>query len=80
MTYPKAIILKMIETLDISFEDDPRDIWLSQADFAKLFNVSSQTISRHIKHIYKDRKLSEKQTCTSNVLVHLKVQGMLCAE
>lgn len=38
------------------------NIWLSQKDMALLFEKSYKTISEHIKNVYKNKELSEKDT------------------
>ena len=37
-------------------------VWLTQAQLCELFQKSKSTISEHIKHIFEERELGEKQT------------------
>lgn len=39
-------------------------IWLTQKGMAKLFSVTPQTITRHLKNIYEDGELERISTCT----------------
>ena len=40
-----------------------KDIWMSQAAIAQLYNTTPQNITMHIKHIYEDGELDEESTC-----------------
>lgn len=40
-----------------------KDIWMSQAAIAQLYNTTPQNITMHIKHIYEDGELNEESTC-----------------
>lgn len=44
-------------------------IWATQAQMAELFDITPQTVARHIKDIYQDGELEEERTCTKNVQV-----------
>lgn len=44
-------------------------IWATQAQMAELFDITPQTIARHLKDIYQDGELEESRTCTKNVQV-----------
>lgn len=46
--------------IDIKFKNNT--IWLTQKKLAKLYNVSTTTISEHINNIYKDLELKEEET------------------
>lgn len=39
------------------------EIWLSQSNLAKLYQITSQNITMHINNIYKDKELIESATC-----------------
>lgn len=47
--------------VDVYFFD--KDIWMSQAAIARLYNTSPQNITMHVKNIYKDGELEENSTC-----------------
>lgn len=47
-------------------------IWSTQAQMAELFDVTPQTVARHLKDIYQDGELEEEQTCTKNVQVGME--------
>ncbi len=44
-------------------------IWATQAQMAELFDITTQTIARHLKSIYQEGELDEERTCTKNVQV-----------
>ena len=46
--------------LSVNVKDDT--VWLSQTDIASLFDVHVPAVSKHVKNIYKDGELQEKQT------------------
>ena len=45
------------------------DIWMPQKAISQLFDVSTQTISRHISNIYSEGELERESTCTKIVQV-----------
>ena len=47
--------------VDVYFYD--KDIWMSQAAIAQMYNTTPQNITMHIKNIYKDGELDEDLTC-----------------
>lgn len=48
--------------LEFAISKDRENVWLSQRQMAKLFNVDKTRITRHINNIYKDGELDEKNT------------------
>ena len=58
---------KVVKFSDSSFEIDARvdkdSVWLTQDDIALLFDRDRTVINRHIKNIYQDKELNEKETC-----------------
>ena len=40
-----------------------KDIWMSQAAIAQLYNTTTQNITMHIKNIYAEGELDENSTC-----------------
>ena len=47
--------------VDVYFGE--KDIWMSQAAIAQMYNTTPQNITMHIKNIYKDGELDEESTC-----------------
>ncbi len=47
-------------------------LWATQAQIAKMFNVTPQNITLHINNIYKDRELSSKATCKDYLQVQIE--------
>ena len=45
------------------------DLWMNQASLAKLFQTSTQNITMHIRHIFKEGELNELSTCKSDLQV-----------
>lgn len=46
--------------LEVAVSKDHENVWLSQRQMAKLFNVDRTRITRHVSNIYKDGELDEK--------------------
>lgn len=44
-------------------------IWATQAQIAKVFGVTPQNVTMHIKNIYKEKELQEKVTCKKSLQV-----------
>lgn len=42
-------------------------IWMTQAQMAELFDITPQTVARHLKGIYQEGELEESRTCIKNV-------------
>lgn len=40
-----------------------KDIWMSQAAIAQMYNTTPQNITMHIRNIYEDGELDEESTC-----------------
>lgn len=47
--------------------------WLTQQKMAELFNVTPQTITRHLQNVYQEGELDENATCTN--LVQVRDEG-----
>ena len=52
--------------LEVNVSPDEETVWLSLADLCVLFNRDKSVISRHIKNIFKDGELDEKQVVAKN--------------
>ena len=48
-------------------------IWLTQKSMAELFEVTPQTITRHLANIYEEEELSKASTCTK--IVQVQTEG-----
>jgi len=48
--------------LEVNMQDET--VWLTQAQMAELFGKAKSTINEHIKNIYKEKELLEKDTMT----------------
>lgn len=46
--------------IDVTFQEET--VWLTQDQMAALFDKAKSTINEHIKNIYQERELSEKET------------------
>ena len=52
--------------LEVNVSPNEETVWLSLADLCVLFNRDKSVISRHIKNIFKDGELDEKQVVAKN--------------
>ena len=59
--------------LEVTVSEDREDVWLSQKQMAKLFNVDRTRVTRHINNIYKEGELDEEGTCAENA--HVQFEG-----
>ena len=59
--------------LDVRLEDDT--VWLSQAQMAMLFDKDRTVISRHIRNVFKEKELNEKEVCAK--FAHTSSHGSL---
>ena len=48
-------------------------IWLTQKSMAELFEVTPQTIARHLANIYEEEELYRDSTCTK--IVQVQIEG-----
>jgi len=53
--------------VDVQMDGDT--IWVSQAQLAELFGVTSQNITIHLKNIFSDGELDENRTCKESLQV-----------
>ncbi|WP_339926334.1 RhuM family protein [uncultured Cyclobacterium sp.] len=56
--------------IEVKFEEDT--VWLNQKQMAELFDKDSDTISLHLKNIYKDEELDEISTTEDSSVVQLE--------
>lgn len=56
--------------IDVRLENET--VWLTQAEMAKLFQVTPQSITIHLKNIYEEGELSEFATCKDFLQVQLE--------
>ena len=48
-------------SIEVKVEDET--VWLTQKFIAKLFQKGRSTITEHLKHIFEDGELDEKEVC-----------------
>ena len=69
------VLLYQYETdkvfVDVYFVDET--FWLSQKGLAELFEVTPQTISRHLSNIYEEEELERQATCTK--IEQVQIEG-----
>lgn len=65
------VLVYHIEDSDITIQAIVKDdtLWITQKAMAELFDVTTQTIGRHLANIYREKELSEVATCTRIVQV-----------
>ena len=47
------------------------DVWLTQKAVAELFDVDRSVVTKHLKHIFKNKELDENSTCANFAQVEL---------
>ncbi len=57
------------KSVKFNFEPEAETLWATQAQIAALFDITPQTVARHLQNIYKDGELEEERTCTFFVQV-----------
>lgn len=57
------------KSVKFNFEPQAETIWATQAQMAELFDITTQTVARHLKDIYQEGELEESRTCTKNAQV-----------
>lgn len=45
-------------------DEGAETLWATQAQMAKLFDVNSQAVGKHLSHIYQEGELDEERTCS----------------
>lgn len=50
--------------INVTVSPNEETVWLTQKQMAKLFDVKSQAITRHLKNIYNDEELFKEATCS----------------
>ena len=60
------------KNVQFNLSPDEETIWATQAQMADLFDITPQTIARHIKNIYQEGELDEERTCTKKVQVGIE--------
>lgn len=70
----KDILIYETGAKNVQFNMSPGEetIWATQAQLAELFDITPQTVARHLKNIYQEGELEENRTCTKNVQVALE--------
>ena len=53
-----------------------KDVWMSQAAIARMYNTTPQNITMHIKNIYEDGELDEESTCKEFLQVKKQAYAM----
>lgn len=56
--------------IEVRFEDE--QIWLTQKMMAKLFDVNTQAITKHLGNIYENGELDENRTCSKMEQVQIE--------
>lgn len=56
-----------VTKVNVRFSDE--DVWLTQTQFAEIYDTTQENISMHIKNIYNDKELDENRTYKKFLLV-----------
>ncbi|RWZ78666.1 MAG: Fic/DOC family protein [Candidatus Microsaccharimonas sossegonensis] len=62
------------ESIKLKFNPSDETIWATQAQIAKIFDVTPQSITIHLKKIYESRELDENLTCKESLQVQTEGQ------
>jgi len=57
------------KSVRFNLDENTETLWATQAQMAELFDITPQTVARHLQNIYKEGELEEERTCTKNVQV-----------
>ena len=70
----KDILIYETGAKNVQFNMSPGEetIWATQAQLAEMFDITPQTVARHLKNIYQEGELEENRTCTKTVQVALE--------
>lgn len=55
--------------IEIRSDFENETVWATQAEIARIFGVTPQNITIHLKNIYAQKELSEKATCKESLQV-----------
>ena len=71
---PKNVIIYQTKSGAIELQGDFKHetFWISQAEMARIFNVTPQNITLHLGHIFKEGELKEVSTCKEFLQVQLE--------
>lgn len=58
--------------LELRGDNKNETVWATQAQMAKMFGVTSQNITLHIKNIFKDKELDTVSTCKESLQVQIE--------
>ena len=66
-----AIVIYENKNQNVTFQIDAKDetMWATQAQIADAFDVTPQSITMHLKKIYRDGELEEERTCKKSLQV-----------
>lgn len=68
---PKGVVIYQAKNGAIELRGDTsrETVWATQAEIARVFDVTPQNITLHLKHIYRDHELDERATCKESLQV-----------
>lgn len=55
--------------IELRGDFDKQTIWATQAEIARIFDVTPQNVTSHISNIFKEKELAEKTTCKTSLQV-----------
>ena len=58
--------------LELRQDLEKETIWATQGEMARIFGVNPQAVTRHLQHIYKEKELSKKATCSKMEQVQIE--------
>jgi hypothetical protein len=68
---PQGVVVYQAKNGAIELRGDTsrETVWATQADMARIFGVTPQNITLHLKNIYKEKELDERATCKESLQV-----------
>src|SRR3989338_3549209 len=68
----EIILYKAKQGPQVEVRLEGETIWATQAQIADVFNTTPQNITLHLRNIYKEKELQEKQTCKESLQVQIE--------
>ena len=60
------------KAVKFNLDEKTETLWATQAQISELFDVNTQAIGKHLKHIYQEGELEEERTCSISEQVQIE--------
>jgi hypothetical protein len=61
--------------IELKFDDKKETVWASQKQIAEIFGIDRSVVTKHIKNIFKDGEVKEKEVCA--IFAHTTKHGAI---